>query len=135
MRTLTIPAETDQLETVQAFIDEDLDAADCAPETRIQLQIAVEELFVNIALYAYEPGHGDAVIGCLLERNPLRVTIRFQDRGKPFNPLAKKDADITLSAEERGIGGLGIYMVKNTMDAVHYVWENGCNILTVQKNL
>ena len=135
MRILTVPAETDRLETVQAFIDEDLDLAGCAPEIRIQLQIAVEELFVNIALYAYAPGHGDAVIGCHLEQNPLSITIRFQDRGRPFDPLAKKDADITLSAEERGIGGLGIYMVKNTMDKVHYIWEDGCNILTIQKYL
>lgn len=135
MRTLTVPAETDQLETVQAFIDVDLDEADCPLETRIQIQIAVEEIFVNIANYAYGDAQGEAVIGCFLEKDPLRITVRFQDRGTPFDPLAKEDADITLSAEERDIGGLGIYMVKNSMDNVTYAREDGCNILTIQKDL
>ena len=116
MKTLTVPAERNELDTVQGFVDEALDQVPCTPETRLQLQIAVEELFVNIASYAYAPDRGEAVIGCRVEQESPSITIQFRDWGKPFDPLAKKDADITLSAEERGIGGLGIYMVKNTME-------------------
>lgn len=135
MKTLTVPADRDQLDTVQGFVDEALAQVPCAPEVQLQLQIAVEELFVNIASYAYAPSSGEAVIGCHVEQEPPSITIQFRDWGKPFDPLAKEDADITLSAEERGIGGLGIYMVKNSMDAVNYTYENGQNILTIRKNL
>lgn len=135
MKTLTVPAERDQLDVVQSFVDEALDQVPCTLEIRLQLQIAVEELFVNIASYAYAPDRGEAVIGCRVEQEPPSITIQFRDWGKPFDPLAKKDADITLSAEERGIGGLGIYMVKNSMDDVRYQYENGQNVLTIHKNL
>ena len=134
MKTLTVPAGCDQLDTVQSFVDEALDQLPCTFETRLQIQIAVEELFVNIASYAYAPGSGEAVIGCQVEQEPPSITIQFRDWGKPFDPLAKEDADITLSAEERKIGGLGIYMVKNSMDDVNYVYENGQNILTIRKD-
>ena len=135
MKLLTVPAESDQLDTVQGFVDEALDQVPCTLESRLQLQIAVEELFVNIASYAYAPDHGEAVIGCQVEQEPPSVTIQFRDWGKPFDPLAKEDADVTLSAEDRGIGGLGIYMVKNTMDDVRYQYENGQNVLTIYKKL
>ena len=135
MNILTIPAERDRLDQVQAFIDQNLAGVEYSPEAQIQLQIAVEELFVNIASYAYAPGHGDAVIGCRVEENPPSITVQLRDWGKPFDPLAKKDADITLSAEDRDIGGLGIYMVKNSMDAVDYKREDGQNVLTIRKNL
>ena len=131
---MTVPAGCDQLDTVQSFVDEALDQLPCTFETRLQIQIAVEELFVNIASYAYAPGTGEAVIGCHVEQEPPSITIQFRDWGKPFDPLAKEDADITLSAEERKIGGLGIYMVKNSMDDVNYVYENGQNILTIRKD-
>lgn len=135
MNILTIPAERDRLDQVQAFIDQNLAGVEYSPEAQIQLQIAVEELFVNIASYAYAPGHGDAVIGCRVEEDPPSITVQLRDWGKPFDPLAKKDADITLSAEDRDIGGLGIYMVKNSMDAVDYKREGGQNVLTIRKNL
>ena len=135
MKTLTVPAKRDQLDTVQGFVDEALSQVPCSPETQLQLEIAVEELFVNIASYAYAPGSGEAVIGCQVEQEPPSITIQFRDWGKPFDPLAKEDADITLSAEDRKIGGLGIYMVKNSMDDVNYVYEDGQNILTIRKNL
>lgn len=134
MKTLTVPAGCDQLDTVQGFVDEALDQLPCTFETRLQIQIAVEEMFVNIASYAYAPGTGEAVIGCQVEQEPPSITIQFRDWGKPFDPLAKEDADITLSAEERQIGGLGIYMVKNSMDDVDYVYENGQNVLTIRKD-
>ena len=135
MKTLTIPAALDQLDIVQAFIDQMLDDTTCTPETRIPLQIAVEELFVNIASYAYAPGTGDVTVGCSIDPTIPSVTIQFRDRGIPFDPLAKEDADITLSAEERRIGGLGIYMVKEFMDELTYSYEDGQNILTMYKTL
>ena len=135
MNTLRVPAQRDKLDEVQDFVDQALAQTDCDMTTRIQLQIAVEELFVNIASYAYAPGSGEAVIGCRVDGAPQAITIQFRDWGKPFDPLAKRDADVTLSAEERDIGGLGIYMVKNSMDAVDYRYEDGQNVLTIRKTL
>ena len=128
------PAHLDQLEPAQEFVHEILEQYGCAPRALFQLDVAIEEIFVNIVHYAYvSDEEGDAVIRCLVGGDPLQLTIQFVDHGRPFNPLAKKDADITLSAEERDIGGLGILMVKKSMDAVDYKYEDGQNILTIQK--
>ena len=135
MKTLTVPARRDRLNEVQGFVDQCLEGLPCDSFAVLTLQIAVEELFVNIASYAYAPGSGDAEIRCTVEPEIPHITIQFRDRGIPFNPLAKEDADITLSAEEREIGGLGIYMVKESMDAVTYDYEDGQNILTIQNTL
>ena len=99
------------------------------------IHICVEEIFVNIAHYAYGGKSGEAVINLDIEQNPKCCRVTFQDRGVPYNPLAKADPDITLSAEERQIGGLGIYMVKQSMDHVEYRYEDGCNILTIEKKI
>ena len=137
------PATEDQLEPVQSFIDGELEQYDCPPKAQIQLAVAVEEIFINIVRYAYHPivryayhpEVGLATVRCSVGGDPLQVTIQFLDNGKPFNPLEKEDADITLSAEERDIGGLGILMVKKSMDAVDYEYVDGKNILTIRKNL
>lgn len=130
------PAELDQLEPVQEFVRSVLEGYGCSPKITFQLDVAIEEIFVNIAHYAYLPGgQGDAVIRCQVGGDPLQMTIQFIDHGRPFNPLEKKDADITLSAEDRDIGGLGILMVKKSMDAVEYKYEDGQNILTIQKKI
>ncbi len=131
----TFPAALEYLEQVQDFIDEQLEQHDCPMKAKFQLDVAVEEIFVNIAHYAYHPDVGEATVRCCVGGSPLQVTIQFLDRGKPFNPLAKEDADTTLSAEDRDIGGLGILMVKKSMDAVDYTYENGKNILTIKKNI
>lgn len=129
-------AALDQLEPVQDFIMAQLERFDCSPKVQFQLSVAVEEIFVNIAHYAYQPGQdGRATVRCCIQEDPLQVTIQFLDNGKPFNPLAKQDADTTLSAEERDIGGLGILMVKKSMDAVDYEYEGGKNILTIRKSI
>ena len=133
--TLVVPASSDELDRVQAFVDERLDRLDCPMKTRVQIQIAVEELFVNIARYAYVPEQGETVVRCVTELEPKAVTIELRDHGKPFDPLAKADADVTLSADERPIGGLGIYMVKTSMDDVRYIYENGENVLTIYKKI
>ena len=130
------PAALDQLEPVQMFVLSQLKGYAYSERVRAQLDVAVEEVFVNIARYAYPPDQpGWALVRCQVDRDPLRITVQFVDRGVPFNPLLKKDADITLSAEERQIGGLGILMVKRSMDQVDYAYENGCNILTLVKEI
>ena len=128
------PAQQDQLEQVQRFVEEQVEQYECPDKVKFQLAVAVEEIFVNIAHYAYHPEQaGTATIRCCVGGDPLQVTIQFLDNGKPFNPLAKEDADITLSAEERRIGGLGILMVKKSMDRMSYDYTGGKNILTIEK--
>jgi anti-sigma regulatory factor (Ser/Thr protein kinase) len=135
MREQTFPATTEALNDAMAFVDETLEEVGCSMKVQMQIDIAVEEIFVNIAHYAYTPGAGDAVLRVELQENPRAVSITFEDRGVPYDPLAKEDPDVTLDAEERQIGGLGIYMVKKSMDEVKYRHEDGKNILTLVKCL
>lgn len=135
MNILTVPANVDCLDKVIAFINEELEAYDCPVKAQAQLELAVEEIFVNIASYAYNPAEGEAEIRCEVMTGPLRVEIQFLDGGKPFDPLAKKDYDTSPEAfDEESVGGLGIYMTKQTMDEVQYAYEDGKNILTIKKN-
>lgn len=117
------------------FIDEQLEKADCPMKTKVQIKVAAEEIFVNVAHYAYHQEVGEVEIRVEITENPKSAVITFSDSGKPFNPLEKPDPDITLSAEERDIGGLGIFMVKNTMDDVRYEFVDGQNCLTITKSL
>ncbi len=133
MKQMRTAAKTEILQDVLDFIEEQLDSLDCPMKARIQLNIAVEEIFVNIASYAYPETEGDVTIQFMAEGNPVTVTIVFTDTGIPYNPLAKADPDITLSAEERQIGGLGIFIVKESMDDVAYERCGNQNILTIQK--
>lgn len=128
------PAKLDQLDNVLSFINEELDRNHCSSKVKFQMDVSAEEIFVNIAHYAYRPEQkGEATVCFCIEGDPLQVTIQFIDSGSPFNLLEKEDADITLSAEERSIGGLGILMVKKTMDTVDYQYVDGYNILTMKK--
>ncbi len=135
MKELTIQAIKGNLERVLAFVDEYLESLDCPMKTQMQLDVAVEELFINIASYAYAPQTGPVTVQLEAEQEPLSVTITFIDHGVPYDPLAKADPDVTLSAEERQIGGLGIYIVKKSMDAISYVYRDGQNVLCIRKNL
>ena len=101
----------------------------------MQLDLAVEEIFVNIANYAYAPGKGNATVRVEVSGDPVTVSITFIDRGMPYDPLKKDDPDITLSASERGIGGLGIFMTKRIMDDIVYEYKDGQNILTLKKTI
>ncbi|MBR3309244.1 MAG: anti-sigma factor antagonist [Lachnospiraceae bacterium] len=130
---IVVEAKVENLQDVLNFVDSHLDKVGCDPATQMKLQVAVEELFVNIAHYAYKPGSGDVAIGVNVTKEPKSVTISFKDSGVPFNPLAKEEPDITLKAEERGIGGLGIYMVRKTMDEMTYEYKDGQNILSMKK--
>lgn len=133
MPELVIEATVENLEKVRQFIDENLENFGCKMKSQLQIDLAVEELFVNIASYAYTPGKGMATIQ--ISESDGNVTITFIDSGRPFNPLEHPDPDITLSAEEREIGGLGIYMVKKGMDNVSYSYTDNQNILSVVKSL
>ncbi len=135
MAEITIKATVANLEQVLALVDTELEKIDCPMKAQMQIDIAVEELYVNIANYAYAPGEGDATVRVETSQEPRTITITFLDRGVPYDPLAKPDPDVTLSAEERQIGGLGIYMAKKTMDDMRYEYRDGQNILTIVKNL
>lgn len=135
MKELKIDALVENLDQVLAFVDAELEAMECSMKIQMQIDVAVEELFVNIASYAYAPETGDAIIGVESFQDPQRVEITFIDEGIEYDPLKKEDPDVTLAAEERQIGGLGIYMVKKSMDNMEYKRQDGKNILKITKNL
>ena len=135
MKELEIEAVRKNTYSVLAFVDEDLEAAECPMLTQTAIDIAVEEIFVNIANYAYGEETGTVVIQVTMHEDPPSAEITFIDSGIPFDPLARKDPDTAAPAEERGIGGLGIYMAKNAMDEVRYEYKDGQNVLTLTKKL
>ena len=135
MKILTVPADKAQLDRVIAFVDEALESAPGGMELQFRVELAVEEAFVNIANYAYAPGSGQVEVGCEFQRDSGRFVIRFADAGKAFNPLARAEADTSAKATMEREGGLGILLVKKTMDDVRYARENGKNILTLTKKL
>ncbi|WP_294429455.1 SpoIIE family protein phosphatase [uncultured Treponema sp.] len=130
MSELTITAEDCNIEKVNDFIHSCL-PENCSPILINKIDLAVEEIFVNIAHYAYTPEVGEARVSAAFADNVL--TMIFKDKGKPFNPIAKQDPDLSLSAEEREIGGLGIFLTKKFMDIVEYEYADGQNILTIKK--
>ena len=132
---LKLEAMVDNLQKVMSFIEEELNAADCSARAKMQLDVAVEEIFVNIASYAYGQETGMATIRIKIMDDTNTAVITFIDSGIPFNPLDKEDPDVTLKAEERNIGGLGIYMTKKSMDDLSYEYKDGQNILTITKRL
>ncbi len=135
MMELIVEAKLDNLAQVLQFVDSRLEEEDCPIGMQMKIDVAVEELFVNIACYAYAPASGSATIRLEVEENPKTVVITFLDHGIPYDPLAKNDPDVTLPLKDREIGGLGIFMVKKSMDDMVYAYENGQNILTIRKRI
>ena len=133
MVEMTLFAKTENLDQVIDFVNEHLEENGCSMMAQLQLDIAVEELFVNIASYAYRPIDGPVTIQMSFEGDSVSVV--FIDGGRPYNPWDREDPDTTLSAEERDIGGLGVYLVKQSMNHVDYSYEDGKNVLTIQKNI
>ena len=134
MAELNVAAVDTNLEAVQDFIREQIGLSCEDVKTLMQIDLAVEEIFVNIAHYAYTDG-GDVLIKCDVVGEPPTMTIIFADSGSQFDPLAKPDPDVTASIEDRGIGGLGIFLTKKYMDSVEYEYRDGKNILTLTKVL
>lgn len=134
-KELTLEATLENIPTVTDFVDAELEALDCPMKAQMQIDIAIDELFGNIAHYAYDPATGPATVRVEVERDPLAVVITFIDNGKPYDPLAAADPDTTLSAEAREIGGLGVFLVKKTMDDVQYAYRDGKNILIIKKQI
>lgn len=125
----------ENMEFVLGQVEELLKQTECTELVQMQIMMAAEELFINIAHYAYGGQPGEAVLSMRTEQEPPRFCMTFRDRGIPYNPLEHEDPDITLPAEERQIGGLGIYLIKNTMDKMAYENKDGWNILSIEKRL
>lgn len=126
-------AEIQDINEVTAFVESELEKVECPMKAVMQINVAVDELFSNIVRYGYPDGKGPVTVKFISHDEPKTVYVRFEDEGIPYNPLTKDDPDITLSADERSIGGLGVFVVKKTMDDVKYKYENGKNILTIKK--
>ena len=135
MTNKTFPAKTESLNDVLGFVEETLESFECPMKIQMAICVAIEEVFVNVARYAYPDSEGDMTLHIGFDEQSRDVTFRMSDKGIPFDPLKKPDPDITLSAEEREIGGLGIFITKKTMDAVTYAYEKGENILTMIKKI
>ena len=135
MKELTLDAKLENIPSLTAFIDEWLEGLECPVRAQMQIDVAVDEIFSNIAQYAYGPEGGSAAIRLEFDEADRTAMITFIDSGTAYNPLTKADPDITLSAEERAIGGLGIFLVKKTMDAMEYRREDNRNMLTIHKRI
>ena len=134
MKELEIGAELENMEQARAYVTAQLEQAGFEQKQIMEVELAVEEIFCNIANYAYKPEKGDVLILCQLEESDTcSITIVFIDQGVPYNPLEREDPDVSLGAEEREIGGLGIFMTKKLMDDIQYEFRDGQNVLTLRK--
>ena len=133
MEKITVEALLDYLQAVVDFATEKLEARDCSMKAIMQTELVIEEIFVNIASYAYHPEIGPATFCMEFEENPNAMLMTFIDSGKPYNPLEQETPDTTLSIEERDVGGLGIFLVKKNVDEIAYEYTDGKNILRMKK--
>jgi anti-sigma regulatory factor (Ser/Thr protein kinase) len=131
MKELKIEATIENFDNVLDFVNAELETIKCPNKFKQQIAIVVEEIFVNIAHYAYTPATGFAIVRIIASDN--EIWLEFEDSGRQYNPLEKADPDITAVTEDRPIGGLGVYMVKQMMDTVEYRYEDKRNLLTVKK--
>ena len=135
MKSVSVPAIKDSVGVVTKFVEGELESYDCTPKAIYQIEVAIEEIMVNIVSYAQLPEDDDVQVTCEVLSDPLRVVVQFIDGGIPFDPLSIPDPDISPEALEQRIGGLGIFMVKRMMSDVSYAHCDGKNVLTVSKDL
>lgn len=135
MTKKVFPAELEKLDSVTAFVEEELEKVDCPIKVITALDVCVEEIFVNIAHYAYPGKSGSAEISVNADPADNSIVIQFVDEGIPFDPLKRTEPDVSLGADERSIGGLGIFMVRKMTDEMTYEYTNGRNVLTIRKRL
>ena len=131
-RTTSVVTNIDE---VTDFVNQELDQHECSAKSRIQIDVAIDEIFSNISNYAYHGEEGAVVVQTDFDTNTNMISICFIDDGIPFNPLTHKEPDVTLSAAQREIGGLGIFVVIRTMDKVNYENQNGKNVFTIWKKM
>lgn len=133
--SITLPATVENIGKITAFVEGRMEEKDCPLKQIMQVSMAVDEVMANVAMYAYAPGTGDVTVAVDFDDGSRTVSITFIDRGVAFDPLAKEDPDVTLPAEQRKIGGLGIFLVKKTMDDVAYRREGDKNVLCIRKKV
>ena len=132
---LLIEAVVDNLDDVNLFVHKFIEQVEVSKRTLMQLDLIVEEIFVNISNYAYAPNIGLVKILLNIETTPLAILLTFIDSGIPYNPLEKSDPNVHLSIDDRQIGGLGIFLTKNLVDDISYQFVDGQNILQLTKFL
>lgn len=135
MESITVPAHNNDPDPIIEFVETELGQHDCPPKALFQIQVAIEEILVNIVSYAQLADDDGIEVRCEVLQDPLRVIMQFLDGGVPFDPLKTDDPDISPDALMEREGGLGIFMVKKMMDDVSYTYEGGKNTLTIQKHL
>jgi anti-sigma regulatory factor (Ser/Thr protein kinase) len=135
MKRITLEATVENIIVVTDFINKELDYLKCNEKSKLEIDIAIDELFGNIANYAYKDKVGKAEVLFETVDDNTAVEITFIDNGIPYNPLERENPDISLSAEERTIGGLGIYIVRQSMDDISYEFKEDSNILTIKKKI
>ena len=133
MMELTVAAIAENIRHITDFVNRHLEALDCPMKVEMQIDIAIDEIISNIVQYAYTPETGDVTVRMEVIDDPMSI-ITFIDQGVPYNPLTAADPNTKLPVEERSPGGLGIFMVKKSMDKISYRYENGSNILSICKN-
>ena len=132
---ITVQADLTQLVPVTAMINRIMGQVKCPQRTKLQITVAIDEIFSNIVHYAYNNKEGTITVEVETEEDPPGFSITFVDQGIPFNPLTVRQPEVTGPAKKRAVGGLGIFIVKNTMDKVYYEYKNGCNVLTLEKTI
>ena len=135
MKEMTFKATIENIGPVTAFVESALEEAGCSMKALMQINVAMDELFANIARYAYPGKEGEATVRFEVDQESRTASITLIDRGIPFNPLTVKEPDTTSPGEKRPIGGLGIFLVRKTMDHMDYEYKDGCNILTIRKKI
>ena len=135
MKEITLEATVQNIRTIIDWIDGELEQVNCPLKAQMQIDVAADEIMANISGYAYTPGTGDVTVGFSYDETSQTAAVTFTDSGIPFDPLQKEEPDVTLGAEERAIGGLGIFLVRKTMDEVIYRREGEMNILTIRKKI
>ena len=131
MKEITLDAVVENVREVTAFVDGEMEKLGCPLKAQMKIDVAIDEIFSNIARYAYQPGKGTATVRFEHDPEAGTVSVTFIDSGIPYDPLQKPDPDVTLAIADRAIGGLGIYLVKKTMDQVSYRYEDGRNVLRI----
>ena len=135
MHKLTVPAKIENLQKVFNFLNTQLNSVTYNMKSRLQLELSIEEAYVNISKYAYEYNEGNIEILSHIDKDPIQITVKLMDSGIPYNPLNNEDPNILANTEEKELGGLGILLIKKNVDNIRYEYLDGKNVLTIQKKL